>query len=110
MDAIFTPNESTSFGCLRAIEDHGLAGKVIHIGFDSSKKLIEALAAHKIQGLVLQDPFLMGYDSVKTALAHLRGQPYEKNVDTGVTMATPENMTEPKIARLLAPNLSILEK
>lgn len=110
VDAIFTPNESTTFGCHRAIEDHGLAGKIVHVGFDSSKKLIEALAARTIQGLVLQDPFRMGYEGVKTALAHLRGEPYEKNVDTGVAMATPDNMREPKIARLLSPDLSILDR
>ena len=50
VNAIFTPNESTTFGCHRAIADHGLAGKIIHVGFDSSKKLIEALAAGTIQG------------------------------------------------------------
>ena len=51
----------------------------------------------EIQGLVLQDPFHMGYQSVRTAVAHLRGQPYEKTVDTGVFLATPENMNEPAI-------------
>jgi len=110
IDAIFTPNESSTFGCLRALEDHGLAGKIVHVGFDSSKKLIEALAARKIRGLVLQDPFGMGYRSVMIAVAHLRGQPYEKNVDTGVYLATPENMDEPLIRKLLAPDLSILDR
>ena len=43
VQAIFTPNESSTFGCLRALEDHRLAGKIIHIGFDSSKKLILSL-------------------------------------------------------------------
>ncbi len=110
IDAIFTPNESSTFGCLRALEDHGLAGKIIHVGFDSSKKLVEALAAKKIRGLVLQDPFGMGYKSVKIAVAHLRGEPYEKTVDTGVYMATPENMDDPNIKKLLSPDLSILDK
>jgi ribose transport system substrate-binding protein len=110
VDAIFTPNESTTFGCLRALEDRGLAGRVIHVGFDSSKKLIEALEKKELKGLVLQDPFRMGYDSVKTAVARLRGQPYEKHIDTGVVMATPENMNEPAIRKLLAPDLSILNK
>jgi len=110
VDAIFTPNESSTFGCLRALEDHGLAGKIVHVGFDSSKKLVEALAARKIRGLVLQDPFGMGYKSVKIAVAHLRGEPYEKNVDTGVFMATPENMDDPAIKKLLTPDLSILNK
>jgi ribose transport system substrate-binding protein len=109
VDAIFTPNESSTFGCLRALQDHGLAGKVVHIGFDSSKKLVEALEKREIRGLVLQDPFRMGYDSVRAALAHLRGQPYEKTVNTGVFLATPENMREPRIAALLAPDLTILD-
>ncbi len=52
----------------------------------------------------------MGYQSVRTAVAHLRDEPYEKTVDTGVFLATPENMNEPAIRRLLAPDLSILDR
>lgn len=110
VEAIFTPNESTTFGCLRALQDHGLAGRVIHVGFDSSKKLIEALEKRELMGLVLQDPIRMGDESVRTAVAYLRGKPYESRIDTGVFLATPENMNEPEIRRLLVPDLSILEK
>ncbi|MFZ2054035.1 MAG: substrate-binding domain-containing protein [Candidatus Aminicenantales bacterium] len=110
VDAIFTPNESTTFGCLRALQDHDLAGKVIHVGFDSSKKLIEALEKRELMGLVLQDPVRMGYDSVKTAVACLRGEPYQTAIDTGVYLATPENMNEPEVRRLFAPDLSILDR
>jgi ribose transport system substrate-binding protein len=110
VEAIFTPNESTTFGCLRALQDHGLAGKVIHVGFDSSKKLIEALEKKELMGLVLQDPVRMGYESVRTAVAGLRGLPYEARIDTGVFLATPENMNDPEIRRLLVPDLSILDR
>ncbi len=109
VDAVFTPNESTTFGALRALQDRGLAGKVIHIGFDASAKLIEALENGEIRGLVLQDPFAMGYLSLKTAVAHLRGEPYEKTVATALVLATPENMNEPQVRRLLRPDLSILK-
>jgi ribose transport system substrate-binding protein len=34
---------------------------------------------------------------------HLQGEPVEKRVDTGVVLATPENMEEPKIKELLHP-------
>ena len=108
VDAIFTPNESTTFGCLRALQDRGLAGTVVFVGFYSSPKLIEALAAGEIDGLVLQDPFAMGYKSVSAAAAHLAGTTFEPVVDTGVTLATPENMNDPDIRRLLYPDLSIL--
>jgi ribose transport system substrate-binding protein len=110
VEAIFTPNESTTFGCLRALQDHGLAGKVIHVGFDSSQKLIEALEKKELRGLVLQDPVRMGYDSVKTAVACLRGSAYETRIDTGVFLATPENMNQSEIRRLLIPDLSILDR
>ena len=109
VDAVFTPNESTTFGALRALQDHGLAGKVVHVGFDASAKLIEALEKREIRGLVLQDPFAMGYLSLKTAVAHLRGEPYEKTAATALILATPENMNEPTVRRLLRPDLSILK-
>lgn len=104
--AFFAPNESSTFGTLRALQDSGRAGKIIFVGFDSSKKLIEALAKKEIQGLVLQNPFKMGYLGVKTAYAFLKGESVEKRIDTGVTVATPENMNNPEIRELLAPDLS----
>jgi ribose transport system substrate-binding protein len=105
-DAIFTPNESSTFGCLRALQTRGLAGKIIFVGFDSSAKLIEGLRNKEIQGLVLQNPFNMGYLGVKTAVAVVKGEPFEKRVDTGVTVATPDNMDSPEIKQLLSPDLS----
>jgi len=105
-DAIFTPNESSTFGCLRALQDRGLAGKIVFVGFDSSPKLVEALEKKEIQGLVLQNPFNMGYLGVKTAVSVFRGEPYETRIDTGVTIATPGNMNDPDIRQLLIPDLS----
>jgi hypothetical protein len=50
----------------------------------------------------------MGYESVKTVLAHLRGELYEKTVATAVVLADRANMGDPEISRLLRPDLSIL--
>ncbi|MHB9028394.1 MAG: ABC transporter substrate-binding protein [Candidatus Latescibacterota bacterium] len=108
--AIFTPNESSTFGFLRMLQDRGLAGKVFFVGFDSSEKLIEALGKGEIHGLVIQNPYMMGYLGVKTAVAHLRGEPVEKRIDTGVIIASPENRNDPEVAKLLRPDLSVLEE
>jgi len=104
IDGIFCPNESTAFGMLRALEDSGLAGKVKYVGFDSSDRLVQGLRNGKIHGLVLQDPINMGYLGVKTLVTHLQGQKVEKRIDTGSTVATPENMDDPKIKNLLEPD------
>jgi ribose transport system substrate-binding protein len=106
VDGIFTPNESSSFGMLRALKDAGLAGKVKHVGFDASEALVKAMKEGEIQGLVLQNPVKMGYLGVKTMVAHLEGTPYEKHIDTGVVIVTPENMDEPEMKVLHSPDLS----
>lgn len=105
---IFCPNESTTFGMLRALQDAGKAGKVKFVGFDSSDKLLEALKKGELQALVLQNPVEMGRLSVKACLDALAGKPVEKRIDTGATVATSENLSDPKVAALLKPDLSIL--
>jgi ribose transport system substrate-binding protein len=106
IDGIFCPNESTTFGMLRALQEAGLAGQVKFVGFDSSDKLVQALEAKELHGLVLQNPFRMGELGVRTMVKHLRGEEVEKRIDTGVAVATPENMDEPEIRDLLSPDLS----
>ena len=105
LDGIFCPNESTTFGMLRALTDAGKAGRVKFVGFDSSDKLITALRQKQIQGLVLQNPFRMGELGVQTLVKHLKdpAAPLEKRVDTGAVVATPENMDTPAIQILLSP-------
>ena len=56
--------------------------------------------------LVVQDPYRMGYDGVKTALAVSKGEKVEANVDTGANLVTKDNMKEPKIDALLNPKLN----
>jgi ribose transport system substrate-binding protein len=104
IDGIFCPNESTTFGMLRALQDGGLAGKVKYVGFDSSENLVEALRKGHIHGLVLQDPINMGYLGVKAMVEHLQGKKVEKRIDTGSEVATPENMNEPRMRSLLEPD------
>jgi ribose transport system substrate-binding protein len=106
VSGIFTPNESTTFGMLLALDKTKLAGKVKLIGFDASDKLVAGLRDGKIDGLVLQDPFTMGYLGVKTMVRHLRGEQVEKRIDTGSKLVTKANMNQPEIKRLLEPNLA----
>lgn len=103
IEGIFCPNESSTFGMLRALQGASLAGSVRFVGFDASPKLVDALEAGEIDGLVLQDPHKMGNLAVRTLVSHLRGEKVEKRIDTGAVLATKENRSEPDIARLLAP-------
>ena len=103
---IFCPNESTTFGMLRALEASGRAGKLRFVGFDASAKLVEALSQGKIDGLVVQNPLRMGELGVRALAQKLRGQAPDKRVDTGATLVTRDNMQQPEVKALLAPDLA----
>lgn len=105
VDGFFCPNESTTFGMLRALQDGGLAGKVKFVGFDGSKQLVDGLTKGDINGLVLQNPVNMGYLAVKTIVAKIKGEKIETRIDTGATLVTKDNMTQPEIKELLQPDL-----
>ncbi len=100
---IYTPNESSTFGMLRVLEDNKWAGKVKFVGFDSTPKLIDAIKADEINALVVQDPYNMGYTSVKTIVDVINKKTVPKSVDTGATLVNKANLTDPKIAKLINP-------
>jgi hypothetical protein len=52
---------------------------------------------------VVQDPFKIGYLAVKTMVEHIQGLAVPKRIDTGSTLVTMENLSEPDIHRLLHP-------
>jgi ribose transport system substrate-binding protein len=106
LDGIFCPNESTTFGMLRALQDAGRAGTPRFVGFDSSAKLVEALAAGELDGLVLQNPFAMGEQGVRALVAKLDGEAVAPRIDTGVVLVTRETMNDPVVQELLSPDLA----
>jgi ribose transport system substrate-binding protein len=103
VDAIFTPNESSTAGMLLALQDIGKAGAITFVGFDYSASFIEPLRKGELKGFVVQHPVNMGYLSVKTMAAHLRGEKVAATVDTGVELVTLENLNDAAIQAVINP-------
>jgi len=103
VDGIFCPNEPMAWGMLRALEAAGRAGTVKLVAFDTSDRLLAAMEKGHLHALVLQDPVRMGEEGVRTVVAHLRGKEVPERIDTGVTLATPANLSEPDVDRLVHP-------
>lgn len=105
VNGVFAPNESTTFGMLQALKKSGTNQKVKLIGFDSSDVLVKALKEGDVDGLVVQNPFNMGYLSVKTMVDHLKGKPVEKRVDTGARLVEKANLDDPAVKEIMQPDL-----
>ena len=81
LGGIFTSSEPSSVGVARAIRQRGLAGKVKLVAFDSTESLIADEKAGVVQALVVQDPYKIGYEAVKTLCTKLDGGHPPKRLD-----------------------------
>lgn len=105
LDGIFASNESSTVGAVQALKGRGLARQVKLVGFDSSPSLLNDLRAGNLDSLVLQDPFQMAYTALKSLIDSRAGRTPQKRIDLAPTLVTRDNMTEPKIHRLINPDL-----
>jgi len=101
---IFAANEPGGIGAANYLKQRGLVGKVKLVAYDSSPDELKALDDGIIQSLVVQDPFQMGYQGVKTVFKAIKKQPITtKFIDSGVKVVTKENLNTPEVQKLLKP-------
>ena len=101
IDGIFTPNESTSIGAMLALEVLQLPHSILHIGFDAHERMIKALTENKMQGFIVQRPFLMGYQGVHTVYKVMKGLSVEPLIDTGVKFINKNNLNHKDTKEIL---------
>jgi ribose transport system substrate-binding protein len=102
VDGIFACNATSAGGALTALRDMQQGDKKIKmVGFDAWPMLVDGLEQGDLDSLIIQNPYKMGYEGVKAIVRHLKGQPVDKRVDTGVEVITKERLRDPKIKELL---------
>jgi ribose transport system substrate-binding protein len=102
---MFASSEPTAVGAAQALKARGLAGKVKLIGFDASEGLIQDLKQGVFAALVVQDPFKMGREAVRTLADKLAGKSPDKQIDLSAVVVTAPDLAKPDIHTLLYPDL-----
>ena len=106
LDAIFASAEPATVGAAQAFKSREVAGKIKFVGFDSSESIEKDLRDGVIDSLVVQDPFNIGYQAVKSVVAAMNGETPRKRIDSPATVVTRDNVDDPEIDELLHPDLS----
>lgn len=100
----FADSLITLQGAVTAFRENGVAkSKVSLVGFDSSPLLVEALRSGAVDGLVLQDPYQMGFGGIAYGILAAANLITPKNIDTGSYVATPGTVDSPEMQGLLDP-------
>jgi ribose transport system substrate-binding protein len=108
IDGIFAVNESATSGMLNAMRSQNLSKKIHLVGFDSSEPLWQAVREGDVDGLIVQDPYRMGYLGVWTLVKHLKG--YAVNLDykqlsTGEYYLTKDNLDSDEMKGKFSPEI-----
>ncbi len=105
---VFASNLIMAQGAAEAVSESktNKTGDTINlVGFDWDDQLVKFLQDGTIAALVVQDPFRMGYEGVRTALAASKGEQVPANIDTGAIVITKANMNSARSQELLNPKI-----
>ena len=100
LKGIYTTNLDTTqlvAGVLKKLERTDLK----FVGFDGGDEQMKLLKEGILNGLVVQNPYAMGYAAVVAAARVALGLGNESVVDSGYTWVTPENMDKKEIKKML---------
>ncbi len=91
--AIYGSNEFAANAIITANEGLDVIGegKIVAVGFDAGKKLLDAVRDKRFAGAVTQDPVQIGYQAVKLAYEAANGKEVS-DVDTGAKWYNADNM------------------
>jgi ribose transport system substrate-binding protein len=103
---VFVSNIIMAEGASQVVYNKSSGDRINYVVFGSNDKLVKSLQDGTIDALVVQDPFRMGYDGVKTALAASKGEKVPATIDTGANLITKANMSSARSQELLNPKIN----
>lgn len=103
LDGLFASNESSTVGAVQALKSRSAQAKMV--GFDWSPPLLDDLRAGRIDSLVVQNPFQMGYESVRSAVRALNGETVAKIQNLPPRLIRKEDLDLPDVQAHLNPDL-----
>lgn len=98
---IFGTNDVATQLAVSALREAGKSTEMVVMGFDAGKDQIQSLKDGEITGLVVQNPFAIGYASVVAAARTVLEVGNEAVVSTGYTWVTKDNLESESIQKMI---------
>lgn len=100
---IFASSEAASLGSIHAIKNRGLEGKVKLVTFDVSKAHVDALRDGTINAMLVQEPYKLGFEAVKSLVQKLHGETPAKKMELPVRVIVKADLDKPEVRQLVEP-------
>ena len=100
LKGIFTANLDVTQAVAQVVADMGKTDVKI-VGFDGGKEQLALLEEGKVEGLIIQNPFGMGYATVVSIARSSLGMANEAFVNCGHAWVTKETLSDEKVQKLM---------
>jgi ribose transport system substrate-binding protein len=104
IDAIFSVNEPTTMGTLRALREKQLVEEIKFIGFDCNAEIKNAVLNKEMDATIAQDPFQIGYLGVDTAYRLIQNKPVLERIFTDTVLINAENFHTATVQAIIKAN------
>ncbi|QOG11905.1 substrate-binding domain-containing protein [Arcobacter sp. FWKO B] len=94
LKAIWLQGSDKYKGALDAIKDSGKKNEILLITFDAELEFLDLIPKGILVGSAMQQPYLMGQESVKVMDLHLNGKEVQKNIQLPILAVSSENIEE----------------
>lgn len=101
VDGIFTPNEATTVGVIVSISELKKSSSVKHIGFDYNPLIERAIAEGKVAGVMVQQPYKIGYVGAITLAKSMSGERFGDRILIDPFYVDKSNLGAKRTRRLL---------
>lgn len=91
INAVVSNNDNMVLGAISAIENAGMADKVLTIGVDATIDALQAIVAGRQGATVLQDPIGQGKGSIEVCIKLLNGEKPSQLTDVPPELITKDN-------------------
>ncbi|MDR2390443.1 MAG: substrate-binding domain-containing protein [Planctomycetota bacterium] len=91
---LFIHSDAPSVGAVRAIQTSRMGSTVMLFGFDGMPEFIEYIRDGRLLAVGMQQPYLMGAESGKTLIRHLKGETVPKEVMVPIILVSKANLDE----------------
>ena len=90
--ALFVQTDAPTMGAVRAIQTSRMGSKVMLFGFDGVPEFIEYIRQGKLMAAGMQQPYLMGVESAKAMVSHLKGEKVAKEIMVPIILVSKDNL------------------
>lgn len=97
---IYATNETTTRFAVKVLEELGRTDVKV-VAFDGGADQMKLLEEEKVEALIVQNPYGIGYATVVACARAVLDQGNEANINTGFTLVTRDNMEDAAIKKMM---------